>query len=153
MRAFTICMLVALTVNGTALLAQKPGEEAKPGKHQRRKRIGEHIVLETQDGLAGPRITLAAATSEKLAVNSRGVVEVDRYHMQAAALRDAYTQGYVRATPGHVGGDHNALRLTRQCHDLTLTSVLVGIEDLRYETMPFQDPLKLLGLCHRSGSD
>ena len=32
MRAFTICMLVALTVNGTALLAQKPGEEAKPGK-------------------------------------------------------------------------------------------------------------------------
>jgi hypothetical protein len=32
MRAITICMLVALTVNGTTLLAQKPGKAAKPGK-------------------------------------------------------------------------------------------------------------------------
>ena len=60
------------------------------------------VVLERAEGLEAARISLAAASSEELPIDSPGVVTLGRDDVQTAELSDSVGEADVRSASGHI---------------------------------------------------
>ncbi len=132
-----------LVVDGLAFLPADPGE----GLDRPLGREDAHqVVVEAQEELAGPGVALPAGTAAQLVVDAAGLVPLGAEDVQAADLGHARTELDVGAAAGHVGRDGDIavgaavaglVLLAGLGHDHGLAGVLLGVEHLVLEAVPF----------------
>src|SRR5258708_15543515 len=100
----------------------------------------DQFVFRADEGLRAARITLTGGASEELAVHAAGLVALGRDHVQAAVFSHSFAEANVGAAPGHVGGNRDAARLSRQRDNHGLFCKAVRVKDLESPVALIESP-------------
>src|SRR5690606_35447373 len=99
------------------------------------------------------RIALASATAAKLAVHPAGFVAFRADDVEAADIRDAWSELNVSATTGHVGGDGHGARLARAGHDLGFLHVILRVQHRVWDLLALEHAGEHFALLHAHRTD
>ena len=92
--------------------------------------LDNQLVVERDDRLEGPGISLATAAPGKLPVDAPSFVPLGRDDVQSPRVGDTGPQADVGAPPGHVRRHGDLIRLTRLGDQLRFVRVLPGVQQL-----------------------
>ena len=121
-------------------------QERQPAPHAAMGR--EELVLQRHDRLVAPRIALAPAAAEELAVDAARLVALGGDHVQAPVRGHSRSQADVGPAPGHVGGDGHPSLPPGLGDDLGLLAVLAGVEHPVRKGRLREKPAHVLGSSH-----
>src|SRR5687767_5623085 len=108
------------------------------------------VVLERVEEPRGAGIPLAAGAAPELVVDPARLVALGPDDVQPARIRDALPEEDVDASSGHVRREGNGALLTCVGDDERLALVVLRVEDLVLDAVPFQlagEPFALLDRC------